>query len=171
MMSPSCPFLASAGHSPCNIPDEKTKVSPQDEFSRIEKAYPSLASTGCNAKFCQSGRMKHTDEERVGRNQPVDAVKQDATDFLYQLRQGGVIKSEQHFNKRLAEALEEIEHNSTTARYPSGITNGSDANGATRTGSVGGNWTQTSEELEFGIRQAWKHSRRCIMRSEYKDLR
>ncbi|KAK8001459.1 nitric-oxide synthase [Apiospora marii] len=171
MMSPSCPFLASAGHSPCTIPDEKTKVSPQDEFSRIEKAYPSLASTGCNAKFCQSGRMKHTDEERVGRNQPVDAVKQDATDFLYQLRQGGIIQSEQDFNKRLAEALDEIELNSTTARYPSCIANGSDANGATRTGSVGGNWTQTSEELEFGIRQAWKHSRRCIMRSEYKDLR
>ncbi|KAK8047279.1 nitric oxide synthase [Apiospora saccharicola] len=171
MMSPSCPFLSSAGRSSCNIPDEKIKVSPQDEFSRIKKAYPSLASTGCNAKFCQSGRMKHTDEERVGRNQPVDAVKQDATDFLYQLRDGGIIKSEQDFNKRLAEALEEVELSSTTARYLSCTANGSDATGAKCTGRVGGNWTQTSEELEFGIRQAWKHSRRCIMRSEYKDLR
>lgn len=170
-MSPSCPFLASAGHSSCNRPDEKTKVSPQDEFSRIEKVYPSLASTGCNAEFCQAGRMKHTDEERVGRNQPVDAVKQDATDFLYQLREGGVIKSEKDFNERLAEALQEIELNSTTAQYPSCIANGSNATVAKRIGRVGGDWTQTSDELEFGIRQAWKHSRRCIMRSEYKNLR
>ncbi|KAK7967737.1 nitric-oxide synthase [Apiospora aurea] len=170
-MSPSCPFLASAGSGSYNIRDGKPQVSAQEEFSRIEKAYPSLASTGCNAEFCQAGRMKHTDEERVGRNQPVDAVKHDATDFLYQLREGGVLKTEQHFNKRLAEVLHEIELNSTTARYSSCPGNGSHTTGAKCTGSVGGNWTQTSEELEFGIRQAWKHSRRCIMRSEYKDLR
>ena len=167
-MSPPCPFLASESY---NVKNGSTQVSVREEFSRIEKAYPSLASTGCNVKFCQAGRMKHTDEERVGRNQQVSVVKQDATDFLYQLREGGVIKSEQQFNKRLAEVLQEIEINSTTARHSSFNGNGSSATQAKYTGTVGGNWTQTSEELEFGIRQAWKHSRKCIMRSEYKDLR
>ncbi|KAK8065357.1 hypothetical protein PG997_012104 [Apiospora hydei] len=137
-MSPSCPFLASAGSGSYNIRDGKPQVSAQEEFSRIEKAYPSLASTGCNAEFCQAGRMKHTDEERVGRNQPVDAVKHDATDFLYQLREGGILKTEQHFNKRLAEVLQEIELNSTTARYSSCPGNGSNTTGAKCTGSVGG---------------------------------
>ena len=31
-------------------------------------------------------------------------------------------------------------------------------------------WTQTSEELLHGIRIAWKNSRKCIMRSHYKEL-
>ncbi|KAK8058300.1 hypothetical protein PG994_008748 [Apiospora phragmitis] len=90
-MSP-CPFLASTGSESYNTQDGKPQVSARDEFARIEKAYPSLASTGCNAEFCQAGRMKHTDEERVGRNQRVDGVKHDATDFLYQLRKGGISK-------------------------------------------------------------------------------
>ncbi|KAK8848432.1 nitric oxide synthase [Apiospora arundinis] len=167
-MSPPCPFLASESY---NVQTEGTQVSVREEFSRIEEAYPSLASTGCSAEFCQAGRMKHTDEERVGRNQRVSVVKQDATDFLYQLRKGGVFKSEQQFNKRLADVLQEIENNSTMAQYSSFNANGSSATQAKCTGTVGGNWTQTSEELEFGIRQAWKHSRKCIMRSEYKDLR
>lgn len=170
-MSSLCPFLASTGSGSHNAQSGSTQVSAREEFSRIEKAYPSLASTGCNAEFCQAGRMKHTDEERVGRNQQVDVVKRDATDFLYQLREGGVIKSEQQFNTRLTEVLQEIEQNSTTARHSSFSGNGSSATQARCTGTVGGSWTQTSEELEFGIRQAWKHSRKCIMRSEYKDLR
>ncbi|KAK8856230.1 nitric oxide synthase [Apiospora arundinis] len=170
-MSPPCPFLACMGSDSRNGQTGSTQVSAQEEFSRIERAYPSLASTGCSAEFCQAGRMKHTDEERVGRNQELNAAKQDATEFLYQLREGGIIKSEQQFNKRLAEVLREIELTSTTARHSSFHGVGSSTTQIKCTGTVGGNWTQTSDELEFGIRQAWKHSRKCIMRSEYKDLR
>lgn len=38
-------------------------------------------------------------------------------------------------------------------------------------GMVGGNWTQWSEELEFGIRRAWRNARKCIMRSHSDELK
>jgi hypothetical protein len=166
MSPPSCPFIAS-GSADMTL----GKPAPHEEFSRITKAYRTLASTGCTAKFCQAGRMKHTDEERVGRNQPIEAVERDAVDFLYQLRQANVIGSEQALNARIQEVLQEIKANSIPARYTTFGGIGAESTLTPSLGVVGGNWTQSFEELEYGIRAAWKHARRCIMRSEHKDLK
>ncbi|ORY71769.1 nitric oxide synthase [Pseudomassariella vexata] len=174
MSSPSCPvvnggFQGDDSAEPPHI--ISSQPSAGNEFMRITTAYPNLSSTGCTAKFCQSGRMKHTDEERVGRNQPLDAIEKDAVDFLHQLRQAGMIDSEQALKKRIQYVIKEIKTNSVTARYNACNGVGSDSVRTPTVGIVGGNWSQTSQELEFGIRLAWKHSRKCIMRSEYKDLR
>ena len=32
-------------------------------------------------------------------------------------------------------------------------------------------WLQTREELEWGVRIAWRNSRKCIMRADYPNLR
>jgi len=32
-------------------------------------------------------------------------------------------------------------------------------------------WVQTREELEWGVRAAWRNSRKCIMRADYPSLR
>lgn len=115
--------------------------------------------------------MKHTDEERVGRNQPLEATLRDAADFLHQLRHGGVISSERELNARTEQVLRDVREKATYGRYTAVAGSGSDAAQTSSLGLVGGTWTQSFEELEFGIRQAWKHSRKCIMRSEYKDLK
>jgi hypothetical protein len=169
MYPPSCPFLASSAGAASH--PETLTASPHQEFTQITKTYTNLASTGCTAKFCQSGRMKHTDEERVGRNQPLEAVERDAVDFLYQLYRAGVIDSEEALNNRIKEVLEEIKSKATVARYTSLGGAGAELTQHATVGLVGGNWTQSSKELQFGIRAAWKHARKCIMRSEYRDLK
>lgn len=37
--------------------------------------------------------------------------------------------------------------------------------------NVAGTWTQTHQELEFGIRRAWRNARKCIMRSHCEELK
>jgi hypothetical protein len=172
MSAPACPWLSSARKPsiPCQEPCGHGS-SAGHEFGQIQQVYPSLSSTGCTAKFCQSGRMKHTDEERVGRNQPLDVVLQDAADFLYQARQDGIFASNDALNSRAEEVFQEIRNNATHARYASVDGAGAEATQTMSIGLVGGSWAQTHEELQFGIRQAWKHSRKCIMRSEYKGLK
>ncbi|KAH8652477.1 nitric oxide synthase [Xylariales sp. PMI_506] len=169
----SCPFLESGNGYHCRggVLGHAAGNLPESEFAQIQKSYPVLASTGCTSQLCQSGRMKHTDEERVGRNQPIEVVERDAVDFLYQLKQAGFIASEQALNKRIRKVIEEIRATSTYARYTSYRGSGSDMKQRGSVGVIGGTWSQTFEELQAGIRLAWKHSRKCIMRSEYKDLK
>ncbi|KAH9905392.1 nitric oxide synthase [Xylariomycetidae sp. FL2044] len=174
MSPPSCPYDP-RGHNDARLLHPTRQPCPtsaaQREFDRIYEAYPSLASTGCTAKFCHSGRMKHTDEERVGRNQAVEKVAQDAADFLRQLRQAGIIKTDMALCERMRQVRTEIRLRSVCARYAAREGAGSDLCQSQVIGIVGGTWTQTSEELEFGIRVAWKNARRCIMRSDYRDLK
>lgn len=169
MVSAVCPHFSARAET--GIPYQDPSSCPSRQFAQIQRAYPSLASTGCTPKFCQSGRMKHTDEERVGRNQPIESVLGDAADFLHQARQAGILASEEALNSRTRKVTQEIRENATHSRYTAVEGAGAEAVETRSLGLVGGSWTQTPEELEFGIRQAWKHSRRCIMRSEYKDLK
>ncbi|KAH8898596.1 nitric oxide synthase [Thozetella sp. PMI_491] len=173
-MALSCPFTlhrsqdGSVWENSRQYPPHR---QPREEFERIAYVYPNLSSTGCTAKFCQAGRMKHTDEERVGRNIPIEAIEQDAVDFLYQLRRQGIIKSEHTMNQRVREVLNEIRTTSVYAKYNICSGEGSDNVQTAAFGLVGGTWTQSDEELLWGIRLAWKHARRCIMRSDLCDLR
>lgn len=109
------------------------------------------------------------DEDRVGRNQSYAQVREDALDFLQQMYKDGLLTMEQ-LHHRAHEVLQEIQKNSTEGRFKSASC-GPEAPPTTTDGLVGGLWTQTFEELEFGLRTAWKHARKCIMRSEYRNLR
>ncbi|KAK1532085.1 nitric oxide synthase [Colletotrichum costaricense] len=160
----ACPFLQGTLAQP------PRQISAEQEFANIRSQYPSLSSTGCTAKFCQSGRMTHMDEERVGRNQSYAQVREDALDFLQQMYKDSLIDTEQ-LHHRAHEVLQEIQKNSTEGKFTTASECGSEAPPAATVGLVGGLWTQTFEELEFGLRTAWKHARKCIMRSEYSNLR
>ncbi|KAK2061950.1 nitric oxide synthase [Colletotrichum caudatum] len=159
----ACPFLQSTLAVP------PRQVSVDQEFANIRSRYPSLSSTGCTARFCQSGRMTHMDEERVGRNQSYAQVREDALDFLQQMHKDGLIDTAK-LHHRAHEVLQEIQKNSTEGKFTSSEC-GPETPVTTNVGLVGGLWTQTFEELEFGLRMAWKHARKCIMRSEYGNLR
>lgn len=130
----------------------------------IASRYSVLQPTGCTAQFCEGGRMIHSTEPRVGQNRSISVVREEAIDFLCQLRRDGVIASDGALQIRTNEVLREIETKSADVH--------SQRNGAMDNAErAGAQWFQTSEELEHGIRLAWKHSRRCIMRSQYEDLR
>ncbi|KAL0935841.1 nitric oxide synthase [Colletotrichum truncatum] len=160
----ACPFLQST------VAVAPRPISVDQEFANIREQYPSLSSTGCTTKFCQSGRMTHLDEDRVGRNQSYAQVREDALDFLQQMYKDGLLTMDQ-LHHRAHEVLQEIQKNSQEGRFAVASDCGAEAPHATMDGLVGGLWTQTFEELEFGIRTAWKHARKCIMRSEYRNLR
>ncbi|KAF2764149.1 hypothetical protein EJ03DRAFT_250440, partial [Teratosphaeria nubilosa] len=125
---------------------------------------PLLHKTGCTRHFCQSARMIKTGdgEPRVGRTKTVPAIKDEANDFLRQLRQADVITSDHQLACRSADVLREIESNivevqASTSRSP-----------AVQTARP---WHQSYEELQHGVRLAWLHAPKCIMRSEYQSLR
>lgn len=144
-----------------------TKVpSPQEEFRRIEKHYPQLSSTGCTRSFCQSGRMVHTDEQRVGIDcQNSETVESEAVDFLQQLRRDGIIKSDTALAERVQSVLNELRSNVVQPPH----TNGHGTKPPSE--HTSGVWDQSTTELEHGVRLSWKHARKCIMRSEYNNLR
>ncbi|RDA93676.1 hypothetical protein CP533_4907 [Ophiocordyceps camponoti-saundersi (nom. inval.)] len=143
------------------------RPSPQEEFKRIQCRYPLLSSTGCTRSFCQSGRMVHTDETRVGDDsRSLEIVEAEAVDFLHQLRRDGVIEDDDVLANRISAAIDEIRRTSVMAL----------GTGEAKAKRLPGIWHQTSQELEHGLRLSWKHARKCIMRSEYsylklKDLR
>ena len=134
------------------------------EAKAIVAQYPALQPTGCSEQFCEGGRMIHSKEPRVGRDRSIFAVREEAIDFLSQLRRDGVIPSDEALQSRMKEVLEELDD--TSSGGPMTLS-GQERN----IHDVGGSWTQSRDELEHGLRLAWKHSRRCIMRSQYEDLR
>ena len=97
----------------------------------------------------------------VGENRSLQAVEQEAIDFLHVLREEGLYDSEETFQNRLDQVQGEIKAGSVK--------------GVIRKdhlyANVAGAWTQTHQELEFGIRRAWRNSRKCIMRSHCEELK
>lgn len=97
----------------------------------------------------------------MGENRSFRVVEQEAVNFLRVLREEGFYNSEDAFQKRLDQLRREIEADSVR--------------GVVREDhsyvKLGGIWTQTHEELEFGIRRAWRNARKCIMRSHCEDLK
>lgn len=97
----------------------------------------------------------------MGENRSLQLVEQEAVDFLRILRDEGFYDSEGAFQSRLDEVLNEIKASSVKRV-------GQDVHSYS---SLGGVWTQTHQELEFGIRRAWRNSRKCIMRSHCDELK
>jgi hypothetical protein len=140
------------------------------EMAQIEQQCPFLANNSCTPKFCQSGRMIQSNEPRIGENRSLLNVVEDALDFLRQLRREQVIKSDEALKLRTEEVLHEIRKNSIWTD----IADDGECTPPSRVskeGFAGGSWDQTTKELEYGLRCAWKHARKCIMRSEHQNLR
>ncbi|KAF9462530.1 nitric oxide synthase [Collybia nuda] len=120
-----------------------------------------LMSTGCTEELCAVGQVSHTHEPRVGENRTVEVVEREAEDFLRELYSDKLFASETNFQERLQQARSEIRNGSFGGLIYE----------TQETGIVGGTWTQTPQELEFGIRWAWRNARKCLMRSCCEDLR
>ncbi|GHP15259.1 nitric oxide synthase-like protein [Collybia sordida] len=131
------------------------------EFELIKQTHSTLTSTGCTRDFCQSGRVIHTDEPRIGENRPIAMVEEEAQNFLRDLHHEGFFVDDEAFQVRLQHVLYEIRSSSAE-----GIIRDS-----REPGMVGGSWTQTFEELKFGVRRAWRNARKCIMRSHCEELK
>ena len=131
------------------------------EHQRIKERHRTLASTGCSKDFCQAGRAIHTDEPRVGENRSLEVICQEAADFLRDLYDEGFFHSEAQFEARLQEVHAEILYGAT----------GGIAREHKLPTRLGGNWTQTPRELEFGIRRAWRNARKCIARNHSEELK
>jgi nitric oxide synthase oxygenase domain/subunit len=153
----SCPFR------PPPLTGMNIYAEAQKEVKRIRSAHRTLAPTGCTPDFCQSGRMTHINEPRVGRDRPLAEIQQEAVDFLRECRDHGIIESDETLDKRVREALVQI---SNTAI----VTTVTDRDGNISEGLAGGSWHQHPAELEYGLRAAWRNARRCIMRSEHEHL-
>ena len=131
------------------------------EFQRIRESHAVLASTGCTKEFCQAGRVIHTDEPRVGENRALCDVEQEAEKFLRELHQEGFFATVEGFKERLDAVRLEIR----TGTLKGFVRKDK------QYAEIGGNWVQTTQELEFGLRRAWRNSRKCIMRSHCEELK
>lgn len=142
------------GISPTHCP----MLSP--ELKGIRDKHTTLASTGCTTEFCQAGRAIHTDEPRVGENRALCVVEREAENFLQELHHEGFFASDVEYQERIVQVLEKIRD---------GVTKGVAREDHLQC-HLGGTWTQTPQELEYGIRRAWRNSRKCIMRSHCEEL-
>ena len=147
---------------PC-LAGMKIYAQAQDEFDRIRKAHRTMAPTGCTPQFCQSGRMTRINEPRVGRDRPLAEIQVEAVDFLRECRDHNVIQSDEALDQRIKEVLVQISHSAKLSTV-------TDMDGNVSEGLAGGTWYQHPEELEYGLRAAWRNARRCIMRSEHEYL-
>ena len=143
-----------------NSTDFKRRPDMDEQFQKIRAHTTTLVSTGCSREFCQAGRAVHSNEPRIGENRSLLNVELEAQEFLQDLRLEGFFGSDDEFQSRMVQVLNEIRAGSVEAILRS------DRSRAL----VGGNWLQTPRELAFGLRRAWRNSRKCIMRSHCEEL-
>lgn len=142
---------------------------------RILKSRPVLQPTGCTAQFCQAGRLNRPLEPYVGENRPLSSIKVEAEAFLHEMYDEGLFNSQDDFDKRVQEVIAEIDAGvletkvwEDSQEIIDGIT---ELKRVQIEGASSKGWLQTREELEWGIRVAWRNSRKCIMRTHYKYLK
>ncbi|KAJ9636713.1 hypothetical protein H2199_007707 [Coniosporium tulheliwenetii] len=160
---PASPATVAAGRDRPQYSQCPVKLGALQEFELIKERHPVLASTGCTAQFCQAGRAIHTSEPRIGFDRPLEEVQLEATSFLQEMRLAGAIQSDQELDHRLKDVIQQIHAGAIQTTFKT--------DHGTEYGLAGGNWAQTAEELEFGTRLAWKNARKCIMRSQYQELK
>jgi len=110
-------------------------------------------------------------EPRVGENRSIAIIKTEAEAFLREMFAEGQFTSQQ-FDQRLHSVSEEIENGAVKTSVWEDTTNGNgELERVKFDGTSSCGWVQTREELEWGIRVAWRNSRKCIMRAHYGDLK
>ncbi|KAI9704975.1 MAG: hypothetical protein M1836_006755 [Candelina mexicana] len=143
-----------------NLSDSARCPFQTPEFHKVRENHTTLASTGCTKEFCQAGRAIHTDEPRIGENRSIRVVEQEAEGFLQELYNENFFKNKEEYEVRLKHVQADIRNNAVEGLIRQDKTHG----------LIGGNWTQTPRELEFGLRRAWRNARKCIMRSHCEEL-
>lgn len=115
--------------------------------------------------------MIHTDEPRVGKDRSIYQIEAEAIDFLRQMRRDNLFPNDPAYQARLKEVITEINQDVETTHPATKDATPKPANGDLANAPSSRGWTHTTQELEYGVRIAWKHSRKCIMRSQYENLR
>jgi nitric oxide synthase oxygenase domain/subunit len=110
-------------------------------------------------------------EPRVGENRPINVIKREAEAFLREMLAEGIFPSSEAFEQRVKEVIAEIEENKVECMLweetnEDGIMERRKLQGVSSNG-----YLQTKEELEWGVRFAWRNSRKCIMRAHAWDLK
>ncbi|TVY82956.1 Nitric oxide synthase oxygenase [Lachnellula suecica] len=161
---------------------EEVPASPEDRTSNmtcphaqqesfIKASCPVLTSTGCTPEFCASGRMIRPLEPRVGENRPIAEIKTEAEAFLREMCEHGLLTTQQ-LEHRLQAVLTEIEAGAVDAAvWVDSTTDVGEMDRVKVDGVSSNGWAQTRDELEWGVRVAWRNSRKCIMRAHFGDLR
>ncbi|KUJ10145.1 uncharacterized protein LY89DRAFT_689965 [Mollisia scopiformis] len=151
---------------------ESNNCPKNKEYSLIHSHCPVLGPTGCTSDFCASGMMFHPLEPHVGENHPLAAIKLEAEAFLHEMFDEGLFTTREDFASRLVEILKEIDSNSLEASvWQASQTVVGDLGAVKVNGWTSSGYTQSREELRFGIRCAWRNSRKCIMRAHYPELK
>lgn len=149
-----------------------TPIPRVEHEQKIKKSCPILQPTGCTPQFCQAGRLSRPLEPKLGENRPIDVIKSEARAFLLEMFEelGDVTV----FEDRLKEVMEEIDAGAKDAKV--WIDQESVVHGRTELervevdGVTSSGWYQTEEEIAWGVKVAWRNSRKCIMRAHYQDL-
>lgn len=110
-------------------------------------------------------------EPRVGENRSITVIKTEAEAFLREMFAEGQM-TKQSFDQRLKLVLEEIDNGALeTTVWEDGANENGELERVKVEGRSSRGWVQTREEIEWGIRVAWRNSRKCIMRAHYADLK
>lgn len=110
-------------------------------------------------------------DPRVGENRSIEVIKQEAEAFLKEMLSEGLFDSSEVFEQRLKEVIKQIEGNSVKCMVW-GDSAGDDGVQRRKVQGVSSNgYVQTKEEMEWGVRIAWRNSRKCIMRAHCWDLK
>jgi nitric oxide synthase oxygenase domain/subunit len=105
-------------------------------------------------------------ETKVGENHPIAEIKAEATAFLQEMQQEGHLSTSE-YETRLKEALSEIKRGAAEAKvYVDGQEVRELVKGVTSSGYV-----QTTKEVEWGLKVAWRNARKCIMRARFEELK
>ncbi|GHP15262.1 nitric oxide synthase-like protein [Collybia sordida] len=129
-------------------------------FEILSQKHDVLALAECEGDSCAKTQIAPSVGQQLGENRDIDVVQQEAEDFLRELHQDNFFADEIEFRERLQHVRTEIQNGSIEGVI-----------WATQEfGTVGGTWTQTVQELEFGIQRAWRNAEKCIMRSHCENI-
>jgi hypothetical protein len=109
-------------------------------------------------------------EPRVGENRPIDVIKGEAEAFLREMLAEGLF-SLKDFGQRIKEVIKEIEENKVDCMVWEDPNEDNAVERRKVQGVSSNGYAQTTEELEWGVRVAWRNSRKCIMRAHCWDLK
>lgn len=110
-------------------------------------------------------------EPRVGENRPVEVMKREAKAFLKEMSKEGLFPSAEDFEQRLVEVMAEIDANIVECMVWEDYSENGEIQRREVQGVSSNGYRQNRQELEFGVRVAWRNSRKCIMRAHCWDLK
>ena len=142
----------------------KMYAAAEKECNFLRTVHRALQSTWCPPTFCHLGCMTRITESRIGREQPLVELQQNAVDFLRECRDRDTIQTDQALNERTKEAFHHI-------FAPAVGSTKTDVNGQASRRLGEGPWYKRSKGLEYGLRASWRNASRCTLPSESSSMR